>query len=599
MTMKQCLCLAVLCVVTVNAAIRSIQLATDRWCPEIITFIVQLAPTQDPFEYGERNKIMYIDQVGELEMMFEYKVACSNATSTEEYNRDVDAQEAAWFERHSVQPGVEEYIEFQRKVAMKPKTIPWHLSGDNAINSLPSHVQQAWNLGFNGADVIIGVVDNGFHFDHADIRPGFSTRYSYNYNSGDPDAFWDAPGDTHGTACLSIAAAAGRGTSQQCAVGVAKGATSAGIRAIAEDISPANLARALSHNIRLTGVMSCSFGLEDDGNSIGGPGTAEMLAIDASQTIGRRGFGTNYYWACGNGGSIGDRCDFDGFIQQANVNGIGAIDDNGDLSYFSEKCAALMFVAPSSGGTRGITAATPLGMSMCTSSFGGTSASAPFEAGVDAVIQSANPHLNSRDVTDIQVLSCIKPHPSHGSWITNHVGTRWSEEYGFGLVDLNLAVRLALNSTPGRLGQQIRSKVAANTCLVVSTELGGITQETHIPASRPCPCAIRDTPNAGTTVQYFVNKRNGRNLVVEFVQVSFSIKHARRSQLVFRVVSPSGTVIDIPSRAVDIHADYNWMFKWVGFRGENATGRWLFSVTDVVSGVSGILTSSSFAFYGH
>jgi kexin len=64
---------------------------------------------------------------------------------------------------------------------------------------------------------------------------------------------------------------------------------------------------------------------------------------------GRNGTGSIFVFASGNGGSHDDNCNFDGYTNSLYTITVGAIDKLGNHPYYSEKCAAQLVVAYSSG----------------------------------------------------------------------------------------------------------------------------------------------------------------------------------------------------------------------------------------------------------
>lgn len=588
-------------IVVVSAIIidtsRSVQIA----CKYPVTVVVQLNEGVDPFIFGERNKIQYREQVGELERMYEYVVGCAQSDMPSEYNAAVTLHQQQWMSKLESKDVIS--IEFQRKATMHPKsiTLPWSLQDNANVNRSPAYIEGAWKLGFNGSGVLVMIVDDGADFMHSDIRPNFLRNYAGNFGSAGWISTDSRPslGDGHGSACLSIAAARGRATNTPCVVGVAIGAYSSGVRAIAEPVSGADLARALTLNLRNVGVTSCSFGIIDDGVTIGGPSNAEKTAIASALTAGRGGKGSLYFWASGNGRDVGDTCDYDGYLQQGNAIGIGALTDAGDVAWYSEACAALMFVAPSNGGRQGVTAARANSLlSTCRNDFGGTSAATPFAAGVYAIIVSANPKLTAREVLEIMVVTATKIKPQDPSWITNKAGYKWSKTYGFGEMNATKAAIMAHAARPNSK-PQIHTSAPFVGCSTVSLGSGQISQTVGLAEQRVLPCAIPDNSHFGVAMWNFVSKYRGADLIVEDVFVQFTVTHRVRRELEFALVSPSNTRIVVRGRPYDSGSDYDWEIKFVGFRGENATGRWLFGVKDTLPGTAGSINTAAITLHGH
>ena len=64
---------------------------------------------------------------------------------------------------------------------------------------------------------------------------------------------------------------------------------------------------------------------------------------------GRKGFGSIFVVASGNGGHFKDNCNFDGYANSIFTVTIGAVDELGQMPYYAEQCAAMLAVTFSSG----------------------------------------------------------------------------------------------------------------------------------------------------------------------------------------------------------------------------------------------------------
>jgi len=130
--------------------------------------------------------------------------------------------------------------------------------------------------------------------------------------------------------------------------------------------------------------------------------------------------------------------------------GVGAIDNNGKQSYYSEPCSAMLVTAPSSGNGVGITTTDLLGSrgysaTDCTATFGGTSSACPLVAGVIALMLQANPNLTWLDVQHILVQTADQNDPTDPDWTVNGAGLLINHKYGFGRVNATAAVQSAIS----------------------------------------------------------------------------------------------------------------------------------------------------------
>jgi len=72
-------------------------------------------------------------------------------------------------------------------------------------------------------------------------------------------------------------------------------------------------ARALSLNPDHIDIYSASWGPEDDGKTVDGPGPLAKRAFINGIMKGRSGKGSIFVWASGNGGRHEDSCNCDGY----------------------------------------------------------------------------------------------------------------------------------------------------------------------------------------------------------------------------------------------------------------------------------------------
>lgn len=278
-------------------------------------------------------------------------------------------------------------------------------------------------------------------------------------------------GQSHGTSVASIAA--GSPSDGTCGTGVAPGAMISSIRVIGIGKPGPNrlptlteIQEALSLSYRCvhldahTGeqkmenmIYVISWGPED--SPFQTPSRASPLvqaAIQGCAEYGRHGYGSIYIMGSGNGKAMMDSVDLDGYASSRYVVAVGSISRTGYPLKYSEGGESLLVVAPGGDDKRGIVTATTMGaffdarmqsiseaggggggdefrgedraerfiqqddartglaQTGCTRKFTGTSGSAPMIGGVVAMMMQANPKLTWKDVQDILIRSCDKPH---------------------------------------------------------------------------------------------------------------------------------------------------------------------------------------------
>jgi proprotein convertase subtilisin/kexin type 5 len=134
---------------------------------------------------------------------------------------------------------------------------------------------------------------------------------SFDINDNDPDPTPQDNGDNkHGTRCAGEVSA--QAFNQFCGVGVAYNSSIGGVRMLDGTVTDQVEARALSLNPDHVDIYSASWGPEDDGKTVDGPGRLAKRAFVDGIRKGRRGLGSIFIWASGNGGRKQDNCNCDG-----------------------------------------------------------------------------------------------------------------------------------------------------------------------------------------------------------------------------------------------------------------------------------------------
>eukprot|EP01125_Pyxidicula_operculata_P020305 TRINITY_DN7491_c0_g1_i1.p1 TRINITY_DN7491_c0_g1~~TRINITY_DN7491_c0_g1_i1.p1 ORF type:complete len:689 (+),score=115.28 TRINITY_DN7491_c0_g1_i1:1082-3148(+) len=368
-------------------------------------------------------------------------------------------------------------------------TNQWHLHNITDEDT-HSHINviKVWEMGITGKGVVIAIIDDGIDLSHPDLEPNWLPgQANWNFYQRSSDIQPKDPKDWHGTACAGLAVA--HSNNDICGVGVAPNANFTGIVMLQEDLThtDATAAQALSHEYDINHIYSNSWGPEDDGRRLEGPGPLTIQAMMRAIEKGRSGLGSLYVWAAGNGKQYKDNCNYDGYANSRYVATFGAISKSGVATPYSEPCSSLIGVLPSGDGrhmmtTTDVTCSSPTSGSTystsgfatssttssttsnespssstpvipselygkCNVKFSGTSAAAPLAAGIAALILEANPNITWLDFQYILKLSATKNDPLNWSWFLNGVGTWVSHSYGFGLIDSYLAVKIALNWT--------------------------------------------------------------------------------------------------------------------------------------------------------
>ncbi|KAI0978025.1 hypothetical protein GJ496_010042 [Pomphorhynchus laevis] len=224
----------------------------------------------------------------------------------------------------------------------------------------------------------------------------------------------------HGTRCAGeIAASADNGV---CTTGVAFDSRIGAIRMLDGDVTDLIEAEALSFRSDIIDIYSASWGPEDNGRTLDGPGTLAKLAIKWGIKKGRLGKGSIFVWASGNGGREDDNCNCDGYANSIYTITVSSVTESGNVPWYAETCSATLVSAFSSGSSQERKIITTDTNYKCTMAHSGTSASAPLVAGVIALMLEANNQLTWRDVQYVLVLSARSSKLKGYGWTKNGAG---------------------------------------------------------------------------------------------------------------------------------------------------------------------------------
>lgn len=353
-----------------------------------------------------------------------------------------------------------------RKKAVNDPLFPqqWHLENtgqDGGTRHEDVHAPGAWALvGGGRAGVVIAIIDDGVDLSHPDLRAniwrnpnrGAKDRHGRDFvNDKDrwnpnPKVF-KAPfddtdlNDIHGTACAGVAAAVGN--NRKGVVGVAYGCTILPVKVFAASLAPFDrLADGIRYATRHADVLSCSW--------TSAPHPDIESAVRDAARLGRRGRGAPLFVATGN-----ENAREIGFpANQPNAFGVGASNDRGRRSRYSNHGKGIAFVAPSSDEDAGRTSIVTTDVHFAgrgysagayCDDFGGTSSATPLAAGVAALVLSANPALSWSAVGDILKNTADRIGGPRAGYRSGY-----SLLYGYGRLNAEAAVRQALGRRGAR-----------------------------------------------------------------------------------------------------------------------------------------------------
>lgn len=451
----------------------------------------------------------------------------------------------------------------------------WHLTTAN--------VQGAWNLGYSGAGVTIGIVDDGVQAAHPDLN--VSDTDSYDFVGGDSDPSPTLSDQRHGTAVAGVAAATG--SNSIGVIGPAYNSTIAGLK-VGFDGSGTYQQFIDATTYKSSSGVPAQNTIKIKNHSYGVPAPyidnagirAEVTAVSQSTAA-----GTIHVLAAGNEG--GD-ANWKRFQATDDAIVVSATADDGTLAYYSNIGGNVTVTAPSSGGTAGITTTDRTGADGYntaadgdyTDSFGGTSSAAPLVAGIMALGAEANPNINTRIAKHLLAKTSTQVDASNEMWNQNAAGVNFNPYYGFGMIDAEAFVSAAATYTAAT--EQVSG--------TVSWDLGnGYT--------------ISDMEQVGASVSI---DSGIFEYGMEEVILTVSMEAATGSswtptELFISVVDPYGNeqiASFYSSSAASINGLTNWNYVVNGFWGENPEGDWNVYLADAVSndGQNGTLTGLSMTF---
>ncbi|XP_027135656.1 proprotein convertase subtilisin/kexin type 6 isoform X5 [Larimichthys crocea] len=354
--------------------------------------------------------------------------------------------EVDWAQQQVVKPRVKRHAQIDPSFIHfnDPKWFNmWYIHCNDKSSHCRSemNIQAAWQRGYTGKNVVVTILDDGIERNHPDLAQNYDHLASYdvNGNDHDPTPRYDSRNENiHGTRCAGEVAAVANNS--HCMVGIAYNAHIGGIRMLDGDVTDIVEAKSLGIRPDYIDIYSASWGPKDDGKTVDGPGPLTKQAFERGIKKGRKGLGSIFVWASGNGGRQGDHCSCDGYTSSIYTISISSTTENGNRPWYLEACSSILATTYSSGDFNERKIVTTDIRQRCTDGHTGTSVSAPIVAGIIALALEANFLLTWRDVQHLLVRTSRPVHLKADDWRTNAAGHRVSHLYGFGLVDAEAMV---------------------------------------------------------------------------------------------------------------------------------------------------------------
>jgi subtilisin family serine protease len=324
----------------------------------------------------------------------------------------------------------------------------WHLNNKGqggGKKKADVRAKKAWDTTQGSPDISIAVADTGIDFEHEDFAvtidgvPKVHDPRDVVHGDDDPSPKPSDAEGSHGTAASGVAVAAaddGRNTA-----GIAPRCRFIPIQLYAESTFTPNSTEADAFTWAAdhgADVMSNSWGPDFADTPLP---DATRAAIDYATTTGREGKGVVIFFAAGN-----ESMDIihDNYSNYEGVIAVAASTNKDKRAAYSNFGERISVCAPSSGGTLGVvttdvTGARGYSSGNFTTSFGGTSSSAPLVAGVAALVLSVDPSLTWQEVKALLEQTADQIDKKNGDYdASGH-----SPLYGFGRVNAAKAVQRA------------------------------------------------------------------------------------------------------------------------------------------------------------
>ncbi|XP_066908018.1 furin-like protease 2 [Halyomorpha halys] len=558
-------------------------------------------PSGDPAAVAAKHGFLYLGQIGSLKdyYLFEHpRVHKRSLQPHPQQSSNLKAEpQVVWFRQQEVKKRKKRDVEIPITASQTSKIAfpdplykhQWYLNG-GAEDGLDMNVGPAWAKGYTGKGVVVSILDDGIQTNHPDLIDNYDPKASSDINDNDSDPMPRDNGDNkHGTRCAGEVAAIA--FNSYCGVGVAYNASIGGVRMLDGTVSDAVEARALSLNPDHIDIYSASWGPEDDGKTVDGPGPLATRAFLSGITTGRNGKGSIFVWASGNGGKHTDSCNCDGYTNTIYTLSISSATQAGFKPWYLEECSSTIATTYSSGILGRDKSVASVDMDpklrpehLCTTEHTGTSASAPLAAGMCALALEANPDLTWRDMQHIIVMSANpKPLSKETGWITNGAHRKVSHKFGFGLMDGGVMVELAEQWTTVPTQHLCQTPEIHENKILEPDYESKLSVSTNVTG---CEGSLNE-------VRY-----------LEHVQCRLTLNFSPRGNLRIVLKSPQGTpsvlLSQRPRDVISSNFD-SWAFLSIHFWGEDPRGVWTLSIINAgprKADSNGILKKWELLFYG-
>jgi subtilisin family serine protease len=352
-----------------------------------------------------------------------------------------------------------------------------------------ANLKGAWDLGYTGKGVVIGIVDDGVEGTHEDLKENYNAKLSRSFQGG---KILETQGpvllkDNHGTSVAGVAAA--RGGNKIGGTGAAPYATIAGLRLLSGSQTDEDEFNAIlwgsgvavtidpvKKTFTFTTKSKPEIAVQNHSYSAKAPFVDEedIILQALSKTAAN---GVIHVFSAGN--ERGEAGEDTGKKKENSFRGVinvAALGSDGKYADYSSYGASVFITAPSNRSDYtafGVTTTDRTGddfgynkysddntegdqddafpKTSYTATFGGTSSSAPLVSGIMALGKEANPLTDVRTAKHLLVLTGTKVDATDKEWVKNGAGNFFSPHYGFGNINAGKFVEAAkkvLSVTP-------------------------------------------------------------------------------------------------------------------------------------------------------
>uniref|UniRef100_A0A8C3AYQ3 Proprotein convertase subtilisin/kexin type 5a n=1 Tax=Cyclopterus lumpus TaxID=8103 RepID=A0A8C3AYQ3_CYCLU len=301
---------------------------------------------------AERYGFTNMGQIGDLKSYYSFRhreTAKRSTVSNKEVAVSVAKEtKVEWLQQQVVQRRVKRNSRVGSNLNVSPFA-PQHCSDESKGCQSCMNIAGAWRRGYTGKGVVVSVLDDGIEREHPDLKPNYVSAQGWDTVLGKGTLIISYLAEllVHGTQCAGMVAAAANNS--HCTVGVSFQARIGGIRMLDGDVTDIVEARSLSFRPQHIDIYLASWGPEDDGATLDGPGPLTRLALQNGIKTGRNGRGSVFVWASGYGGRRGDHCSCDGYCSSIYTVSIGSSTRRGSPPDYLEQCSSTLATAYTGG----------------------------------------------------------------------------------------------------------------------------------------------------------------------------------------------------------------------------------------------------------